>query len=169
MSFLNAYVLPLTVLAALGSGLIAGLFFTFSNTIMKALSRMPPEQGMAAMQHINVVILNPVFLGIFVGTAVLGVVLGLRAVLTPAGWISVWLIVGALAYVVGSFALTRIVNVPMNDALARADATAAVAAVQWPAYVEPWLRWNHVRTVASIVAALAFTLAAVQMSRATAA
>ena len=33
-------VLQLTVLAALGSGLIADLFFTFSNTIMKALSRM---------------------------------------------------------------------------------------------------------------------------------
>ncbi|MGJ7498795.1 DUF1772 domain-containing protein [Variovorax sp. ZT5P49] len=168
MSFLNAYVLPLTVLAALGSGLIAGLFFTFSNTIMKALSRMPPEQGMAAMQHINAVILNPLFLGIFVGTALLGVVLGLRAVFAPGGWTSVWLIVGALAYVVGSFALTRIVNVPMNDALARADATAAVAAVQWPAYVEPWLRWNHVRTVASIAAALAFMMAAIQLGRTTA-
>jgi uncharacterized membrane protein len=77
MSFLNAYVLPLTVLAALGSGLIAGLFFTFSNTIMQALSRM---------------------------------------------------------------------------------------------YVGPWLRWNHVRTVASIAAALSFTLsftlATVQLGRA---
>lgn len=168
MASLNAYLLPLTVLAALGSGLMAGLFFTFSNTIMKALSRMPPEQGMAAMQHINLVILNPVFLGVFIGTALLGLGLAVRGVLAFGAPGSLWLIVGALAYVVGTFIVTRVFNVPMNDALARSEATAAVAAVQWPAYVEPWLRWNHVRTVTCIVAALAFTVASIQMGRSSA-
>ena len=43
----------LTFIAALGSGLVAGIFFAFSNFVMKALARVPPAQGVAAMQSIN--------------------------------------------------------------------------------------------------------------------
>jgi uncharacterized membrane protein len=50
MSLFAPYILPITVLAAVGSGLMAGLLFAFSNFVMKALTRLPPEQGMAAMQ-----------------------------------------------------------------------------------------------------------------------
>ena len=60
MSLFARYILPITVLAAVGSGLMAGLLFAFSNFVMKALTRLPPEQGMAAMQLINVTIINPV-------------------------------------------------------------------------------------------------------------
>jgi uncharacterized membrane protein len=49
-----------TFLATLGSALMAGLFFTFSNTAMTAFSKLPPPTGIAAMQSINVWILNPV-------------------------------------------------------------------------------------------------------------
>lgn len=58
-------------IAALGAGLIAGVFFAFSAFVLKALSRLPVSAGIAAMQSINVVVLNPLFLGVFIGTAVL--------------------------------------------------------------------------------------------------
>ena len=58
-------------LAALGSGLMAGLFFIFSVFIMAALGRLPPASGIAAMQSINVIILNGMFLSVFMGTALL--------------------------------------------------------------------------------------------------
>jgi hypothetical protein len=51
----------LTFLAALGSALIGGLFFAFSAFVMRALGRLPPAGGIAAMQSINVAVLNPVF------------------------------------------------------------------------------------------------------------
>ena len=57
------------LVSALGCGLIAGVFFAFSSFVMKALSRIPAAQGIAAMQSINVVVLNPVFLGVFFGAA----------------------------------------------------------------------------------------------------
>jgi uncharacterized membrane protein len=60
----------LTFIAALGSGLVAGIFFAFSNFVMKALARVPPAQGVAAMQSINVVVLNKWFFAVFFGTAV---------------------------------------------------------------------------------------------------
>ena len=56
------------VLALLGSALIAGVFFAFSSFIMKALARVPSHEGIAAMKSINVVVLNRSFLGVFIGT-----------------------------------------------------------------------------------------------------
>jgi uncharacterized membrane protein len=47
-------VFALTFLAALGGGLMTGLFFVFSAFMMTALARLPAGQGMAAMQSINV-------------------------------------------------------------------------------------------------------------------
>jgi hypothetical protein len=61
----------LTLLAALGSGIIAGVFYAFSTFVMKALARLPAEQGAAAMQSINVAVINPMFLGAFLGTALI--------------------------------------------------------------------------------------------------
>lgn len=59
----------LTFVAALGSGLVAGIFFAFSNFVMKALARVPPAQGISAMRSINVVVLNRWFFAVFFGTA----------------------------------------------------------------------------------------------------
>ncbi len=43
----------LTFAAAIGSGLMAGLFFVFSVTVMTALGKLPAPAGIAAMQSIN--------------------------------------------------------------------------------------------------------------------
>ncbi len=57
--------------AALGSALVGGVFFAFSSFVMKALGRVPSSEGIAAMQSINVVVINPSFMGAFMGTALL--------------------------------------------------------------------------------------------------
>jgi uncharacterized membrane protein len=53
-----------------------------------------------------------------------------------------------------------IVNVPLNNRLAATDTAAMDAAKVWTDYVDRWVRWNHLRTLMGIVAALSFTLAA---------
>ncbi len=60
-----------TFFALVGSGLVAGLFFAYSNSVMPALAKMPSPQGITAMNYINVVIQNPLFFTVFMGTAVL--------------------------------------------------------------------------------------------------
>lgn len=148
-----------TLVAALGCGLIAGVFFAFSTFVMQALGRIPPAAGAAAMQAINVTVLNPLFLGLFVGLAPLCIVLGVVAVL---GWGepgAALRLGGSAVYLVGTFAETRIVHVPMNDALAELDAESPEAVAPWERYLARWTAWNHVRTAGSLAAALAFTLA----------
>ena len=148
----------LTLLAILGTGLIAGTFFVFSVAIMSALRRLPPNEGMAAMQSINRIIQNPIFLGVFVGTALISLVLGVFSVWN---WTSAsyFILAGAGLYVIGSFALTIVFNVPLNNALDAADPETASGHEVWSDYLVNWTFWNHVRTVASLLSTAAFAFA----------
>jgi len=146
----------LALLAALGCGVIAGVFFAFSTFVMKALARIPHPQGMAAMQSINVAVLNPLFLGVFMGTAVICIAI---LVLAPMRWQesgAPCLVAGALLYVVGTVLVTMLFNVPRNNALASLSATDPTSAQRWMSYASSWTAWNHVRTAAALAAAVCF-------------
>jgi uncharacterized membrane protein len=149
----------LTFLAALGSGLMAGLFFAFSTSVMAALGRIPPAAGISAMQSINVTIINPVFFVVFFGTAVLSVLLAVAALVGWAEGRSASLLAGSLLYLAGCMLVTMVFNVPLNNALAAVSATGADGASVWARYLSTWTMWNHVRTVGCLAAMGAFILA----------
>ncbi|MGK9234941.1 DUF1772 domain-containing protein [Inquilinus limosus] len=149
----------LVLLSALGSGLVAGIFFAFSTFVMGALARLPAAQGAAAMQSINIVVINPIFLGVFLGTAVLCIVVAAGALFGWAGPQPALVLLGAALYVVGTLMVTMMFNVPLNDALAPLDPNSTEAAAVWTRYVGRWTAWNHVRTAAALLAAACFTLA----------
>jgi len=92
----------------LGSALVAGVFFAFSSFIMGALARLPAAEGIAAMQSINVVVLNRSFLGVFMGTAALSLVVAVLAALAWEAPSAPWYLAGALCYL----ALGTIRSVP---------------------------------------------------------
>src|SRR5688500_11201804 len=95
-----------------GSGLIAGVFFIFSVCVMRVLAGLPAAQGIAAMQGINVVIINPWFMTAFLGTAAVCVYVTIAALMRFDGAGSALLIAGSCAYVIGTFGLTMVFNVP---------------------------------------------------------
>ena len=143
----------LTLLTCIGAGTIGGVFFAFSTFVMRALAQLPASQGITAMQRINVVVLNPLFLGAFMGTALLAAgscVAALSAWSTPG---APFRLAAGLLYLAGSFAVTATCNVPRNDRLARLDPGSPEAAAYWPVYVREWSRWNHVRAAASMASA----------------
>ena len=144
-----------TLASALGCGLIAGVFFAFSSFVMKALARLPATQGIAAMQSINIVVINPWFLGVFLGTAAacLFLIVAMFIWEMPDG-----IYIGSLLYLIGTIGVTRAFNIPRNDALARVDPTSAEGARLWANYVTSWTAWNHVRTAAALAAAAWFTI-----------
>ena len=67
---MDRFLFALTLVAALGCGLIAGVFFAFSSFVMKALARLQPAQGVGAMQAINVAAVTPAFMAALFGIAV---------------------------------------------------------------------------------------------------
>jgi uncharacterized membrane protein len=137
----------LVLLATLGSGLMAGLFFVFSVAIMTALSRLMPHEGVAAMQHVNVVIINPLFALVFFGTAALCLAVLIMGVWRFAQPGAVYLIAGAALYLAASILVTILFNVPLNDRLAAVAAGTPEAAALWRDYLVRWTQWNHVRTL----------------------
>jgi uncharacterized membrane protein len=149
----------LTLATALGCGTIAGVFFAFSSFVMKALARLPVDGAISAMQSINVAAVNSWFLAAFLGTAIVSVATIVVAVLQWSEPFALFLLLGGLAYLAGCFLVTIVFNVPMNDALAALPATAPDRADRWTAYLANWTAWNHVRTLASLAAALLLTLA----------
>ena len=154
--------LAVIVLAILGSGLNGGLFFVFSNAVMKALDRLPAPEGMAAMQSINTTIINPLFLCLFMGTALICALVVVIAVLEWSEPGALLLLLGALAYLGGTFLVTMAFNVPLNNVLAaRAPGDPASAEV-WSRYLRTWTRWTHVRAATCAIAFLFLTAGLIQ-------
>jgi uncharacterized membrane protein len=150
-----------TLCAALGSGLMAGVFFAFSSFVMAGLARLPAAQGVAAMQAINVAAVGRWLMGALFGTALLCLALAVAAIRSWDGPGSRLRLAGAALYLAGAIAVTAACNVPRNDALAALQAGSAEAASLWGRYLVEWTRWNHLRALASLAAALLLTLSLV--------
>ncbi|MBC7989090.1 MAG: DUF1772 domain-containing protein [Luteimonas sp.] len=148
----------LTLLSALGCGLVAGIFFAFSSFIMQALARLPPAHGIAAMQSINVAVINPLFLTVFLGAAVACICAAIAALLRDAAGAG-FVLAGAVLYVIGTLLVTMRCNVPRNDRLARVDPESVEGATAWAGYLPSWTRWNHVRTAAASAASVMLIVA----------
>lgn len=103
---MDGFLFVLTLLAALGCGMMAGVFFAFSAFVMKALGRLPAEQGVAAMQAINLAAVTPAFMAALFGTAVACGALVVSALLAWEERFAPYLLVGGALYLVGTILLT---------------------------------------------------------------
>jgi uncharacterized membrane protein len=156
---MDRFLFALTLVAALGCGLIAGVFFAFSSFVMKALARLQPAQGVGAMQAINVAAVTPAFMAALFGIAVACGVLAVWAFFAWDERFAPYILIGSLLYLVGTIVLTIAYHVPRNDALARVEPHSADAESHWTRYLSGWTAWNHVRAAAALAAAATLTIA----------
>jgi uncharacterized membrane protein len=156
---MEGYFFALILLAALGCGMMAGVFFAFSAFVMKALARLPAEQGIAAMQAINVAAVTPAFMVALFGTAVACGALAVSALFAWDEHFAPYLLLGNALYLVGTILLTIAYHVPRNEALARVEPHSADAESHWLRYLSGWTAWNHVRAASSLAAAATLTIA----------
>jgi uncharacterized membrane protein len=159
MATVNNLYFPLTLFSALGCGLVAGVFFAFSTFVMSALARLQPAQGIAAMQSINITVINPWFMTAFLGTAAACLFLAVSALLKWNQPGAAYLLIGSLLYLVGTLGVTMVFNVPLNDALANVKPDSVDGANLWASYLTNWTFWNHIRTIAALAASALFTVA----------
>ena len=141
----------LTIAVVLGSGTAGGIFFTFSNFVMPALARLPKAQGVAAMQQINITVINPLALGVMLGTGLITLAAAVGALLNRDGG-APWLLIGsALVYLIGCIGVTILGNVPLNDRLAKVVPETDEAQSLWDHYLTRWTFWNTARTLACLL------------------
>jgi uncharacterized membrane protein len=148
-----------TLVAALGCGLAAGVFFAFSAFVMDGLARATPAAGIAAMQGINRRAPAPAFLLAWLGTALVCFVAAVWTAVAGGERRTILVVAAALLYVAGTVVVTFRRNVPMNDRLDALDPSDAEAARYWRVYVRDWTRCNHVRAATGLAAAALLTVA----------
>ena len=137
--------------ATLTTGLIAGFFYAYACSVTRGLSLLPDDRYVAAMQAINATVRNGVFAFSFFGAALALVAAVAVHATRPRSRRFLLVALACGLYVGGGFLLTLLVNVPMNEELARVAAGASpetLARVR-AGYEGPWNFWNAVRTVFS--------------------
>ncbi len=146
------------IAATVGAGLVAGLFFAFQTSVMPGLARTDDRTFVAAMQDMNVAILNPVFLTVFTAPLIAFVVAAVTGPSRP------WVIVAGVLYL-AMFVITVAGNIPLNDALLAAGATQETAELEAArqAFEGPWNRLHLIRTVA-VVASFGCCLGAISVA-----
>ena len=152
------YLLLLKLLAVLGCGLVAGVFFAFSTFVMPALARLEQTQGIVAMQSINIKAINPLFMVALFGTALICLAI---AVCSLLNWqqANILLLIGSLLYLLGTVGVTIACNVPLNNALAIAKVEDLASTKLWAEYLSNWTFWNHIRTIAASIATVLLAIA----------
>jgi uncharacterized membrane protein len=153
------------IAATLTTGLMAGLFYAYSISVMPGLGKSTDRTLVEGMQRINVAIVNGWFAIGFGGALVFT---ALAAVLHLGGERSVLLwTVAALVLYIAVLAITVGFNVPLNNELAAAgelDKITDFAAVR-ERFEGAWVRWNIVRTVVNTAAFGCLTWALVLFGR----
>jgi uncharacterized membrane protein len=136
------------------TGLIAGLFFAFSYSVVLGLGKLPDVEYLRAFQHINRAIQNPVFLTCFMGILLLlplSTYLHYQKPLTPQFWL---LLSATIIYLIGVFGITVMGNIPLNntlDAFNIEGASPQSVRTQRLAFEGTWNNLNIIRTIASTV------------------
>jgi hypothetical protein len=99
---MDGFLFALTLFAALGCGVVAGVFFAYSAFMMRALARLPAQQGIAAMQAINVAAVTPVFMAALFGTALACGGLIVSSLLVWGEPFAAYLFIGGALYLAGA-------------------------------------------------------------------
>lgn len=152
------------VAATLATGLVAGVFLTFSDFVMRALGRSHPSAGIEAMQMINREVYRSLFMVLLMGLAVVSLVLAAAGSAFAGRDVALWLAGAAAVYLFGVFAVTGRKNVPMNQHLDHMEHRSAAAHFYWDRYRRDWTRWNHLRWVAALSASVCYLGATVTLA-----
>ena len=102
----------LLVAALLANGLQAGTYYAWASGVMPGLARADDATFVATMRHVNVAIVNPVFLASFLGAPLLTAVAVLAVDFDALAWTA-----AALVLALATVGITAAGNVPLNDAL----------------------------------------------------
>lgn len=142
--------------AVLLTGLSAGFFYAWSVSVVPGTLKVADTIYLQTMQSINRAILNPAFFLIFLGSLILLVTTTIQQY--NAG-LTFWLVLAAtLIYLIGTFGVTAIGNVPLNndlDALHLNDLSNDKLA-HFRQYYE--LKWNRLHTIRTVFAVISFLL-----------
>lgn len=150
LQFLNKNVLILG-LSTLLTGLLAGVFFTWTNAITPGIGRLNDLSYLQAFQHMNRTILNPLFYIVIISPLFLS---PLSAYLYKSSnrFMIRLLIAASVIYFLGVFVVTMYGNIPLNiklDNLQLSTISSENAKIFRDNYEVKWNNLHLIRTITS--------------------
>ncbi len=156
---LNKSLLILTITSL---ALMAGLFYSFTISIMPGLARTQDRTFLEAMQSINKAIINPFFILAFVGSIILVIlccIMQYKQGITPQFYT---IFAASIIYLAGVIGITFFGNVPLNNALDALDIQRLTIIELKNAremFETSWNRFNLIRTLSSLIAFVLYVVA----------
>ena len=144
--------------ALVAAGLLAGLFYAYSVSVLPGLARADDRTFVEGMRGINIAIVNGWFMLSFLGAPLLA---ALALFLNLRGGPVLWWTIAGFGCLLAVLIITGALSIPLNNALEAGRAGYDQLRTQFEA---PWVRWNNVRTVFA-VAGFGCLLGAVISSR----
>ncbi|GAA4197420.1 DUF1772 domain-containing protein [Streptosporangium oxazolinicum] len=141
------------IAAIITMGLVAGLFYAYTCSVMPGLARTDDRTLISTMQQINIAILNGWFAVCFGGALVLTALAAVLHLREDGRPVLPWIVAALVLYVV-MLVITMVIHVPLNTALDAAgdpDRITDLAAVR-ERFEAAWVRWNLIRTLACVAA-----------------
>lgn len=136
-------------------GLSAGLFYAWAVSVIPGTKRISDNSYLETMQMINRAILNPYFFIIFLGPVILlfiNTYHEYRIGRAEAFWL---LLSASLAYLIGTFGITVVGNVPLNewlDEFQLEELTTVRLSNIRKGYEQKWNRYHFWRTFFAVLA-----------------
>jgi uncharacterized membrane protein len=127
-------------------GLTSGLLFIFSFAVNPGLARLSEEEYFRAMKFINQVILNPLFLFVFVGPLITMPLLTFMS--RNDSGMFIFTLLSTILYITGVILITSFKNVPLNNKLEKLNPKEFGGVFLW--YKKPWNFWHNIRTFVGI-------------------
>jgi len=151
-------------ISLISCALVAGVFLTFSDFVMRSLDGARTSAAVEVMQGINREVFKTVFMVLLIGMWAVTAALGAFAYIGALGSGSTSILWAAIIYSVGVAGVTLVFNVPMNNRLAAQAYDSPEGAAYWTnVYYPRWKFWNWVRGIASAVAAVLYLNACLQL------
>eukprot|EP00435_Cladocopium_sp_Y103_P077640 s1_g1379.t1 len=163
----QTWLLLVSEISLISTALVAGVFLTFSDFVMRSLNGARTSAGVEVMQGINREVYKTIFMVLLVGMWGVSVALGTYAFLYQQGGGATELILAAIIYSVGVMGVTLVFNVPMNTKLEAQAYDSPEGAAYWSdVYYPRWTFWNWVRGGASALTAVVYLSACLKLAAA---
>jgi len=148
----------LLILTTMSSGLIAGLFYSWSVSVTPGLAKISDENYLQVFQSMNRAILNPVFFIFFMGLVILLPLLSYLYYSSPVSAQFWYILSAAILYLIGVIAVTIFGNVPMNNTLEvlQIDSMSPEQMSSFRFGFEK--KWNNLNWARTICSSLSFVL-----------
>tara|TARA_B100000497_G_C7499636_1_gene305155 strand:+ start:147 stop:641 length:495 start_codon:yes stop_codon:yes gene_type:complete len=145
-------------LAILLTGLMAGIFFTWSNAVKPGIGKLSDIEYLRALQSMNRVILNNAFKIIFLGAII-------AVALVPVFYFNLypknifWLFVFTLViYWIGVFGVTVSGNIPLNEILDKTNLESITSEEIKILRKSIEVKWNNFNLIRCISSGITFIL-----------